>query len=628
MDACMAGLSQDEVIWTECRIFDPEAHADLIAGGDARRWSNLQEASFMRYLLFLLLLLLPLPGFAAPTSDLFGTDAARSSDFLPVEKAFQFDWQRLDDGQIRLHWIIAPGYYLYRDRLSFTGASNAPALPSGEEHQDAFFGRSTIYRNDLEITLPASTANDLQLGWQGCADAGLCYPPQRKTVELSPSPRSATATQALAEDQSLAAGLKQRNLPYSLAMFFGLGLLLAFTPCSLPMLPILASVVVGSGVSTRRATTLASSYIVSMALVYAVMGSIAAIIGTNLQAWLQQPWILVSFSLLFVFLALPMFGLFELQLPAWLRERLDQAGRSQSGGSIGSAVFLGGLSSLLVGPCMTAPLAGALLYIAQTGNALMGGLALFALGLGTGLPLMLMVTIGQRWLPRPGTWMNAIKALFGFLLLGTVWFMLRPLLDASLWLGAGGLLVFCLGYTMQQGAKTVPSAGHLLRSAGLVGVIWGAAMLIGAAGGGDDLLQPLKVYAAGKLQFQPPSGQSFESLNSPAALDRQLADARLQGQWVMLDYSADWCVSCKVMEKEVFADAKVRHALRDIRLIRLDVTADDANSRALLRKYQVLGPPTVLWISPKGSEHRSQRISGEVNRQQFLERLRDLKENS
>ncbi|HHH9650085.1 TPA: protein-disulfide reductase DsbD [Pseudomonas aeruginosa] len=582
----------------------------------------------MRFLLFFLVLLLPHPGMAAPTSVLFGSDAPRSSDFLPVKTAFQFDWQRLDDGQVRLHWAIAPGYYLYRDRLSFTGTGTPPVLPPGEEHQDAYFGQSTIYRNDLEIILPASTANRLQLGWQGCADAGLCYPPQQKTLELTTSLGLATATQALAEDQSLAAGLEQRTLLYSLVMFFGLGLLLAFTPCSLPMLPILASVVVGSGASTRRSVVLAGGYVASMALVYAVMGSIAAVIGTNLQAWLQQPWILISFALLFVILALPMFGLFELQLPAWLRERLDRAGRSRKASSLGSSVFLGMLSGLLIGPCMTAPLAGALLYIAQTGNVLLGGLVLFALGMGTGLPLLLMVTIGQRWLPRPGAWMNAVKALFGFLLLGTAWFLLRPLLDASLWLGIGGLLVFFLGYVIQQAAKALPGAGSLLRGAGLVGALWGAAMLIGAAGGGEDLLQPLKVYVAGTPRVQVPAGQSFETLSSPVALDHQLADARQRGQWVMLDYSADWCVSCKVMEKEVFADAEVRHALRDIRLIRLDVTADDANSRALLRKYQVLGPPTVLWISPEGSEHRPQRISGEVSRQQFLGQLLDLKENS
>ncbi|HGM8359635.1 protein-disulfide reductase DsbD [Pseudomonas aeruginosa] len=577
----------------------------------------------MRFLLLLLVLLAPKMSEAAPADSLFSQSAPGAAHFLPVEQAFQFDWQQLDHGQVRLHWRIAPGYYLYRERLTFTGVKQPPNLPSGEAHHDDYFGSSTVYREDLEIIIPEG-AKGVEVGWQGCADAGLCYPPQRKM--LAPAPNSATSVAPLADDQALAAGLESRAFAYSLVLFFGLGLLLAFTPCTLPMLPILAAVVVGSGASTRRSAVLASGYVLSMALVYAALGSVAAALGTNLQAWLQQPWILFSFAALFAFLALPMFGLFELQLPLIIRERLGRAGQGQVGGSLSGAIFLGLLSGLLIGPCMTAPLAGALLYIAKSGDVFMGGAVLFALGLGTGLPLLLMVTVGQRWLPSPGAWMNAIKALFGFVLLGASWILVRPLMDPSLWLGVGGLLLFSLGYGARALSKSLRTPTTWLSGAGAVVMIWGAAMLLGAAGGGDDVLKPLSVYVAARSAGTTGADATFETISDPDVLSRNLEDARRQGQTVMIDYSADWCVACKVMEKEVFANREVQQALQGTRLLRLDVTSDSPESRALLKRYEVLGPPTVLWISPEGSEVRSQRISGEISRDQFLAKVRSSQE--
>lgn len=503
----------------------------------------------MRIFLLFILLLLPALAQAFPGSDPF-----KQADFLPVDEAFSFSSERLASGETRLHWRISEGYYLYQQRLKFDGlsADNKPELPQGDAHTDEFFGEQTVYRHTLELLIPASASGQVKLSWQGCADAGLCYPPQSKMLDLGGN------SVGKAQDQSLAEDLQQRALGWSLLVFFGLGLLLAFTPCSLPMLPILAGVVVGSGASSKRGLALASSYVLSMALVYAGLGVVAALLGGNLQALLQQPWLLGGFAALFVLLALPMFGLFELQLPAFLRDRLDNAGRQRSGGSLVGAGVLGALSGLMVGPCMTAPLAGALLYIAQSGNALHGGLVLFAMGLGIGLPLLLLVTVGNRFMPKPGAWMNRVKAVFGVLLLGTALFIAWPLLDV----------------------RAQNATGH----------------------------------------------DVFTTVNEPVALQRELDAAKAQGQWVLLDYYADWCVSCKIMEKQVFAKAEVQAALKDVRLLILDVTADNAASRELLSRYKVPGPPSLLWIGPHGEELRDRRITGEVDAQTFLQQWQATRE--
>jgi thiol:disulfide interchange protein DsbD len=420
-------------------------------------------------------------------------------------------------------------------------------------------------------------------------------------------------TSAEATDLSLANTLQQGSLGWGLLIFFGLGLLLAFTPCSLPMLPILAGLVLGNGASARRGWALAGCYVLSMALVYASLGVAAALLGGNLQAMLQQPWLLGSLAALFVLLALPMFGVFELQLPAFVRDRLERAGRQQRGGSLYGAALLGILSGLLVGPCMTAPLAGALLYIAQTGNAVHGGLILFSMGLGMGLPLLLLVTLGNRYLPRPGAWMNLVKGLFGFVFLGMALYMLRTVLDAALWLGLYGALLASLAFAAWA---RLPRRLWLQPLAVLLG-LWGALMVIGAAGGASDPLRPLQVYGASSTAIAAPH-DAFLTIDNPQDLQRELDTAKAQGQWVFLDYYADWCVSCKIMEKQVFARADVLTALDGVRLLRLDVTADGANSRQLLERYQVPGPPSMLWIGPDGEERRRQRITGEVDAQTFV----------
>ena len=544
----------------------------------------------------------------------------QKADFLPAEQAFVFSTEPLPSGETRLQWKITDKYYLYKKRLKFEGldAAHTPPLPEGLAHSDEFFGATEVYRDRLELLIPANARGQIKVSWQGCADAGLCYSPQSQKVDLGGA-QSATAPEQ-AQDQSLAATLQQGSLVWSLLLFFGLGLLLAFTPCSLPMLPILAGLVVGSGASPGRGFAVAGSYVVSMALVYAGLGVLAALLGANLQALLQQPWLLGSFAALFVVLALPMFGFFELQLPTALRDRLETAGRGRKGGSLIGAGILGALSGLLVGPCMTAPLAGALLYIAQSGNAVEGGLVLFTMGVGIGMPLLLLVTVGSRFLPKPGAWMNLMKGLFGFLFLGTALLLVRPVLDESLWVGLWGVLLLIFASSLWQQGQQFLRAKTLFSPLSLIAGIWGALMVIGAAGGSTDTWQPLAVYTAKTvLGSSANTGHdAFITVKDIPTLERELASAKAQGQWVMLDYYADWCVSCKVMEKKVFGQAQVMNALQGVRLLRLDVTADTVASRDLLSRYQVPGPPSFIWIGPNGVERRAQRITGEVNAETFL----------
>ncbi|WP_060483617.1 protein-disulfide reductase DsbD [Pseudomonas sp. NBRC 111119] len=563
----------------------------------------------MRVLLLFLTVLLAGPLQANPF--------AVKPDFLPVEQAFVLTQDRQADGQMHLYFQIKPGYYLYQKRLKFDGlpAEQHPQLPPGLNHNDEFFGDSTVYREQLELVLPANARGQLRLGWQGCADAGLCYPPQTTLIDLGGSAAARTGEQA--SDQALASNLQNGNLAWGLLAFFGLGLLLAFTPCSLPMLPILAGLVLGNGASARRGWLLAGAYVVSMALVYAALGVVAALLGASLQAWLQQPWLLGSLAALFVLLALPMFGAFELQLPAALRDRLDRAGQGTRGGNLYGAALLGALSGLLLGPCMTAPLAGALLYIAQSGDVVQGGLVLFSLGLGMGLPLLLLVTLGNRFLPRPGAWMNLVKGVFGFVFLAMALYILRTLLPASLLLALSGAWLIALAWAAWPALQRLPA----LRAVPLLGALWGGLLLVGAAAGGDDLWQPLRPFTGGG--GAPAASQAgedhFVTVNTPEALQRELDAAKGRGQWVLVDYYADWCVSCKVMEKQVFNRPDVQAELAGVHLLRLDVTADTPASKALLQRYQVPGPPTLIWVGPEGDERRARRITGEVDAAAFVQ---------
>ena len=537
-------------------------------------------------------------------------------DFLPVEQAFQFELIQPDQGQPILAWKIADGYYLYQHKLGLTDDSGAAVeleLPPGIPHSDEYFGDSEIYRNQLSINLPAEIEQPYEVHWQGCADAGLCYAPQELVIG---GDVSQTGAPALAEDQSIAATLADAGLLWNLVAFFGMGLLLAFTPCMLPMLPILTSVVGGAQRGGWSGARLGLAFVLPMALVYALLGVLAAKLGGNLQAALQQPWLLIPFAGIFIALALAQFGVYTLQLPAVIRDRLQTVDRKQKGGNMLGVAIMGALSALLVGPCMTAPLAGALLYIAQSGDGATGGLALFALGLGSGTPLLLAISFGMRWMPKPGVWMENVNKTFGFALIAAAILITQPLYSDTLALGLWGawLLSVAVFFSQVQVTSKLYFIGRYL--AFLLG-IWSAAMIFGAAAGGYDPLRPLSGLTAGAAVANADQ-QQFLRTPSVDELKQQLAQAQQQEQWALVDFYADWCVSCKVMEREVFAKPEVQQALAGMRLLQIDVTDNTKAQQAYMQEISIMGPPTILFISPDGSEIRAQRITGEVNAEQFL----------
>jgi thiol:disulfide interchange protein DsbD len=575
--------------------------------------------------------------------------SSSTGKFPPADQVFQHQVSANDDGTWTVSWDIKSGFYLYKKRLKVSGA-DAPVKsvdypePS-KTIDDPNFGESAVYLDHVDVRVDPGQASRLKLSWQGCAEAGLCYPPQSAKLDVggagddSGSPAaggaSAAASQANAgtdvsggaQDQNLSARLAGGNGLWALLTFFGLGVLLSFTPCVLPMIPILSSVVVGSHARRGRALSLSAAFVVVMAATYAVLGAAAALAGANLQATLQTPWLIVPLALLLAVLAFAMFGLYELQLPARLRAPLDRLNQRQHGGSLVGAGFMGLLSALLVSPCMTAPLAGALIYIADSGNAAFGGLALFTLGLGMGAPLIVLALLGTRLLPRPGAWMNAVKGAFGFILLGTAVYFLGRILPGHVVLVLWGALALALGLVLwRQTLATLASpALGVLRTAALLAMLWGALMVVGGAAGGDRLLQPLQPLTAGpraaSAQSAETSGVQFKHVASKHDLHKEVQYAAERGRWTLVDFSADWCVSCKVMDKEVFGDPRVEQALGDVHTVLADVTDNDGDDAALMKKFRVVGPPTVLLFGPDGKERRGQRMVGEVSARQFLEHL-------
>ncbi len=572
--------------------------------------------------------------------------AHASDDFLPPDQAFKLSVTQGKQGQVRLNWHISQGYYLYRKQMKIEaeppGSVQHVEFPAGTIKNDEFFGESEVYHNSVEVLVSAPDAHTLTIGWQGCADAGLCYPPQTRRIDLTEAalPLAASdnaSTQPIAtlgDDQSLADRLSQANLAWMLLVFFGLGLLMTFTPCVLPMVPILSSLIAGSGASPKRGFVLSLAFVLPMALTYAILGAAAALAGANLQAMLQNPWVLGAFGLVFVALALAMFGFYELQLPAFLRNRLDHASQGQRGGTVLGAAAMGVVSALLVGPCMTAPLAGALLYIGDTGDVVSGGLALLFMGLGMGVPLLLVGTMGAKLLPRPGTWMDRVKVLFGFILLGTaIWFAAR-VLPATLVLGLWGalLLVIALSLLTLAHKLTTDRSRLLARFPALLLGLWGAIMVIGSAAGAHTPLQPLAFAARPAVTTQAAGTHDFMARFSTVKTAQQLADgiaaAGQRGQWTLVDFYADWCVSCKVIERDVFSDPRVQQVLGDMQLLRPDITANNADDLAMLRAYQAFGAPTMLLIGPDGKEHRAERIIGELSADEFLARVARAQKNT
>lgn len=583
--------------------------------------------SLCRLLLPLLLLCMSLPAGAGlfdqrPAASPIGAPLNNSSDFLPVREAFKLSLVSSDKQSVTLRFVAAEGYYLYRHRFNFSVepadlALGEAELPAGQAKHDEFFGDVEVYYGVLDIHLPLNNPDErplrLQVGYQGCADKGLCYPPETEFIEIGDMPA------ASGDAAPVAANWNWKEL----ALFFLGGLALTFTPCVLPMLPILSGVVLRGQLGGLRSLTLSLAYVLPMAACFAILGTLMGLFGAglNLQARLQSPWVLVPFAAFFAVFALAMFGLFELRLPRFISEPLDRLAGKTHGGSHVNAALLGVLSSLLVSPCVSAPLAGALLYISASGDALGGGLKLLALGLGMGTPLVLFAVGGGALLPKTGTWMVTVRNAFGVLLLAvSVWLLERVLpgsLSLALWgLLAGGVAVF-LG-ALEFGPKT--HRQKLGQIAGLALLVYALAAWVGALQGATDPLKPLGQLQAGASQSSAKSG-AWQTLSSPAELDAALAEAKAGGQPLLLDWYADWCISCKVIEREVFGNAEVGSRLAGWRLIRFDITDSNAAQRALLDRYKLFGPPAIQLFAANGDELLDLRVVGEVDAATFTARL-------
>jgi thiol:disulfide interchange protein DsbD len=579
---------------------------------------------------------------AATAQGLLGP-AVNDDQFLPVDQAFIFTAAADGGAQIALDWQIAPGYYLYRHRVSVKTATagftlGEIAMPPGQKKTDEFFGEVEVYHDTLNATIPIQRpANpstlEITVGYQGCAEAGLCYPPVTKTVTIElPPPGTPTRTDAppmVAEQDRLADQLATGNLLLVMAIFFAGGLGLAFTPCVLPMIPILSSIIAGQGTAATpgRSFMLSVIYVLGMAMTYTIAGATFAAVGQQAQAFFQQPWIIIGFAVLFVVLALAMFGLFELRIPAALETRLSAvSGRQKAGSLIGTAV-MGALSALVVTACVAPPLVAALAVIGQAGDVLRGALALFAMSIGMGAPLLLVGVAGGRFLPHAGPWMTTVKALFGVMMLGVAVWMLERILPGPQTLALWALLVIVAGYYFGGFGRPGPnSAPRLLaRGAGLAAIAWGVIMMIGAAAGGHDPLQPLQGIALPGVLDNPQTTAAealpFRKVASIEDLDRELAAAQAAGQPAMLDFYADWCVSCKEMEKYTFSNADVQRDLAGFVLLKADVTANGPADQVLLRRFGVYGPPTTAFFGAHGRECRGFRLVGYVPASEFREHL-------
>ncbi|CAJ0743009.1 protein-disulfide reductase DsbD [Ralstonia mannitolilytica] len=568
--------------------------------------------------------------------------AHAADDFLPPEQAFRFSATQVDGQTVEVRFGIAEGYYMYRERFA-VGADPAIVtlapldMPPGKVKFDETFNKDVeTYRHEVAFRVKAPNADSpftLIVTSQGCADQGLCYPPMKSRFQVRPSPASAVpmAPAATAADSiepegrqgRIASTLDSGNFGAIAALFFGLGLLLTFTPCVLPMLPIVSAIVVGEHATRMRAALVSVAYVLGMAIVYTALGVAAGLAGQGLQAALQNAWVLGAFALLIALLSLSMFGLYELQLPAAWHHHLTQASNKLSGGQVVGAAVMGALSALIVSPCVTAPLAGALVYISQTGNAAVGGTALFALSIGMGVPLILVGVGAGNLLPRSGRWLVVTKAVFGFILLAVAWYIVQPVLPAWVAMAGWGTLligaaVFLRTFdSLPDGASNVQRLGKVI---GVVLALAGVAQLVGVAAGGRDPLQPLAGVLRTSTMTNAPT-LTFKRVKSVTELDAEVRNASAAGKPVMLDFYADWCVSCKEMEHLTFTDARVRAALADVVLLQADVTANTADDQALLKRFGLFGPPGTVFFDVRGREAQA-RVIGFQRADTFLASLR------
>ncbi len=567
---------------------------------------------------------------------------AQNENFLPPDQAFRLNVAAEAHDRLRLSWAIAPGYYLYKARLKFATSSpgmtlGVAELPEGDKKHDEYFGDQVVYHNGLIAHLPvkraaAASALVLAVTYQGCAEAGLCYPPITKPFTLTLASGGAAAAGAgsagpgaggtgggafVSEQDRLARMIRTGSLAAIIASFFGIGLLLAFTPCVLPMVPILSGLIAGQGanVSTRRAFALSLTYVLGMAVTYTVAGAAFAAAGHQVQAAFQQPWIVILFSALFIALALSMFGVYTLQMPAAIQTRLTSTSNRQRAGTFGGVAVMGALSALIVTACVGPALVGALLVIGQGGDIVRGAVALFAMSMGMGAPLLVIGTSAGKLLPRAGAWMDTVKQLFGAMMLGMAAWMLSRLVGDRM-----SLLLYCVPLVAVvvvlwglHGAGTGRAVARALAaSAALYAVLLG----VGAARGATDPLRPLASRAAVAAAELP-----FARVANLDELDRAVRAAGANGRAVMLDFYADWCASCKEMERYTFANPQVHEALSHLTLLRADVTANSADDQALLKRFGIFGPPTIAFYGNDGRERSNFRVVGYMKAPEFAQLL-------
>src|SRR5580658_3389257 len=573
-----------------------------------------------------------------------GIDAVLSAahpsgdDFLPPDKAFRLEASGDGSDRVRLEWQITEGYYLYRARIKVETASRDVQLgttqfPVGEMKSDEYFGKQEIYHHELAATVPVARAHGgtlqlpLRVTYQGCAEAGLCYPPITKDVTVTLSAGAATAigpgsgadvTGAGGSDQDWFAALVRGNLLLMLGGFFAAGLGLAFTPCVLPMVPILSGIIAGGGrrVTTARAFALSLTYVLGMALTYTLAGVACAAAGRQVQAIFQQWWVLALFAALFVAMALSMFGLFTVQMPAVVQTRIAGISNRQSAGTFGGVAVMGALSALIVTTCVGPALVGALLVISQTGQVARGGAALFAMSLGMGTPLLIVGASAGRLLPKAGPWMDFVKKVFGVMMLAVAAWMLARIVPEQLALALWAAPALVLGWLLWREARGRALSRWAVRGAGVAAGLYALVLAAGAALGGTDPLAPIPALAAHHQELP------FRPIKSVADLQRAVAAATAGGHGVLVDFSADWCTSCKEMERYTFSDPRVQAALSAAVLLRADVTANDADDKALLQHFNIIGPPTIAFYDPHGEERAQYRVVGYMKAQAFAEHSR------
>ena len=605
-----------------------------------------------------------------------GINQSSDDEFLEPDQAFQLVVTSNDNNEIKLDFTAADEYYLYRDKIQVSLVDHPEniklgtlELPKGKVKHDEYFGDVSVFYGRVVGNVAVTNTNKeprpfkLLVQYQGCADAGLCYPPIKKTFELNalptaaaasaepskpassepasstPAPASQAATPATAgpatsvdepvsEQDQLAAFLLENPLWLSALLFFGLGLLLAFTPCVFPMIPILSGIIIGHGekISTGKAFELSVVYVLAMAITYTVAGVIAGLFGANLQAAFQDPWVVSTFVIIFVALSFSMFGFYELQMPAAIQSRLTEISNSQKGGTLAGVAVMGFLSALIVGPCVTAPLIGALIVIGQTGDAVLGGTALFALSMGMGAPLIAIGASAGKLLPKAGPWMDAIKAVFGVGLLAVALWLLERIIPGPVGLFLWAVLFIISGVYMGALDSLQPGISgwrKLWKGFGIVLVIWGVLMVIGASTGSRDMLNPLKNLNTGSVAggTTKQAHLNFTRIKTVDDFKQQLAEANARGQYVMLDFYADWCVYCIQMEERTFPDAGVQKRLANVHLLKADVTANDEADQALLKHFSLIAPPAILFFTPQGEERRNYRLVGFKNADEFRAHL-------